>query len=73
MYGVGIRGMRILMLDEVIRMIEIVVKIDTKGRIWYNGMRYYSEEEIHGGHWNEHPENEEYQPTEEEIEYEVTT
>lgn len=47
---------------------EITVKIDERGRIWHNGMRYYSEMEIHGNHWDEHPEAEnEYQPTEEEI------
>ena len=46
---------------------EITVTIDDKGRIWHNGMRYFSEEEIHGKHWDEHPETEEYQPTNEEI------
>ena len=45
----------------------ISVKIDIRGRIWHNGMRYFSEAEIHGPHWNEHPEIEEYQPTEDEI------
>jgi len=46
---------------------EIKAELDTRGRIWYHGMRYFSEEEIHGPHWNEHPEEEEYQPCEEEI------
>lgn len=45
---------------------EITVKIDERGRIWHNGMKYISEAEIYGDQ-DEHPENEEYQPTEEEI------
>ena len=52
---------------EAIPMKTISVKIDIRGRIWHNGMRYFSEAEIHGPHWNEHPEIEEYQPTEDEI------
>lgn len=45
---------------------KIEVEIDRSGRFWYLGMRYFSEQEIHGSDWNEHPEDE-YQPTEEEI------
>lgn len=53
---------------ELNNMKKIEVEIDRNGRIWYLGMRYYSDQEIHGSDWNEHPETEdEYQPTEEEI------
>ena len=52
---------------DVQLMDEITVKIDERGRIWHNGMKYISEAEIYGNHQTEHPENEEYQTTEEEI------